>query len=271
MSSKVSASCLSSSLRSAERDAGVEPLDRQPLRRRGDLLQRPQHPTGQDVRQRRRRPRRPAAARAGPGAAGGRARPGAASSWNAPSVVSTPAVRQRHGESAARRASRPAAPGRPAPATAAAAAGRRSARRRCRRASAAAAGWCAAPAHGSPEAVAGADDGVHDRRLAELLAQRHDGHPHGRGERVGELVPDPLEQLLAARRPRPRRAAAPRARRAPCGSGRGRRRARVAVRRAGSTTRPPGPCSTGGAGGVARRPSARTRATSSLKANGLPR
>ena len=45
--------------------------------------------------------------------------------------------------------------------------------------------------------VAGADHGLDQRRVAELLAQRHHGHPYGRGERVGVGVPDPFQQLLA--------------------------------------------------------------------------
>ena len=49
-----------------------------------------------------------------------------------------------------------------------------------------------------------------------------------------------------------------------------RRPARDATRRAGVEAQVPG-CSTGGNGAAARRPSARTRATSSAKSNGLGR
>ena len=46
--------------------------------------------------------------------------------------------------------------------------------------------------------VARADHRLDDRRLAELAPQRHHRHPDGGRERVGVLVPDPVEQLLAA-------------------------------------------------------------------------
>ena len=48
------------------------------------------------------------------------------------------------------------------------------------------------------DAVAGAGDRGDDRGFAEALAQRRDGDAHGVGERVGVLVPRPLEQLLGA-------------------------------------------------------------------------
>ena len=48
------------------------------------------------------------------------------------------------------------------------------------------------------DAVPRTHDGVDDRRLAELAPQRHHRDPHRGGERVGVLVPYPVEQLLAA-------------------------------------------------------------------------
>ena len=118
------------------------------------------------------------------------------------------------------------------------------------------------------DAVSGADDGVDDRRLTQLAAQRHHRDPHGRRERVGVLVPHPVEQLLAA----DHRAV------------RGEQRLEDPELLAGQVDQlaaAASPCawtesssmspavSTGGAAGVVRRPSARTRATSSANANGL--
>ena len=50
----------------------------------------------------------------------------------------------------------------------------------------------------SCQPVPHADHRLDDRRLAELAAQRHDRDADGVGERVGVLVPHPLEQLLGA-------------------------------------------------------------------------
>ena len=88
-------------------------------------------------------------------------------------------------------------------------------------------------------AVAGARHRLDHGGLAELAAQLHDRHPHRVGERVDVLVPDALEQLLGGRRRRRRRPSAPRARRTPCGESSRSAPPRVAVRRAGSSSRSP--------------------------------
>src|SRR5215472_18224007 len=49
--------------------------------------------------------------------------------------------------------------------------------------------------------VAGLGDRVDDRRVAELAAQPADGDLHRGGERVGHLVPHPLEQFLGRDHP----------------------------------------------------------------------
>src|SRR4051812_20821524 len=48
------------------------------------------------------------------------------------------------------------------------------------------------------DAVSDAGHGGDDRRFSETLAQRRDGDAHGVGERVGVLIPRPLEQLFGA-------------------------------------------------------------------------
>ena len=121
----------------------------------------------------------------------------------------------------------------------------------------------------TPDPVAGADDGLDHRRVAELAAQVHHRHPDGVGERVGVLVPHPFQQLLGA----DHGAAGARMSTSSTASslwvtGSG-RPARVTKWRAGSRTMSP----TSRTGFTARRPrraSARMRATSSAKAKGLP-
>src|SRR5262245_57959380 len=54
---------------------------------------------------------------------------------------------------------------------------------------------------GSSDPIAGLGDRVDERGVAELGPQPADGDLDGLGERVGALVPDPLQQLLGRNRP----------------------------------------------------------------------
>ena len=103
-----------------------------------------------------------------------------------------------------------------------------------------------APAWSDP--VSGAGDGLDQRRVAELRPQPVHRRLHRGGERVGRLVPDPVQQLLGRTPPGRRRSAGIRARRTPSGSAAAGAPARVAIRCAGSRRR--SPCTrTGGAAG----------------------
>src|SRR5947209_2947856 len=50
----------------------------------------------------------------------------------------------------------------------------------------------------SADAVSGAGHGGDDRGFAEALAQSRDRNANGVGERVGVLIPGPLQQLFGA-------------------------------------------------------------------------
>ena len=123
--------------------------------------------------------------------------------------------------------------------------------------------------HRVADPVAALADGVDDGRVAELGAQPADRRLDGGGERVGVLVPDAFEQFLGGDDPVAGGEQAfedgelLRAQlEAPAGAGRD-PAARVERQVAASRV--------GGSAGVERRPSARTRATSSAKSNGLGR